>query len=503
MMMAPKKTPAPKEPDIDKLRRAAAALEEVEQRKQTRAFEFYCPYPKQEEFHAGGMTHRERLLMAGNRVGKTYCGAFEMTCHLTGEYPEWWLGRRFYRPIKAWAASDTGLTTRDVVQTKLCGPYGYPAKYGTGMIPKAAVNWTKDVSLARGVTDLFDTVMVTHKTNGRVDGKSILTFKSYEQGRKKWQGDAVDVIWCDEEPDEDIYAEALARIAPTIEGEEGGIIYVTFTPLLGRSKVVIRYTDEASPDRMVVGMTIDDAKHISPEARAKIVAGYLAHEREAREKGVPLLGSGRIFLSPESDLTFTRMDALPAYWWYGWGIDFGIGHPFAAVFMGWDKDADIIYILHTIRMKDKRPLDHAIPMKLLAASAPVAWPQDGHQREKGSAEHLWRLYKKQDLKMMAHHATHVDGSNGTEAAITDMTQYMTTGRFKVAAHLNDWFEEYRNYHRKDGLIVKVHDDIMSATRVGFMMRRFFRQLDTLGAYGKNANGKPQIAQGVEEDLWGA
>lgn len=27
---------------------------------------------------------------------------------------------------------------------------------------------------------------------------------------------------------------------------------------------------------------------------------------------------------------------------------------------------------------------------------------------------------------------------------------MESGRFKVFKHLNDWFEEFRLYHRKDG-----------------------------------------------------
>jgi phage terminase large subunit-like protein len=483
--------------DKSKLLKIAAALQEVEDRKLYRAIDFYSPYPKQLEFHNFGLTKRERLLMAGNRVGKTYCGAFEMACHLTGEYPEWWLGRRFNRPVKAWAASDTGTTTRDIVQTKLCGPYAYPAKYGTGMLPKKAVNWKTDVSLARGVTDLFDTVLVSHKTNGVADGKSILTFKTYEQGAKKWQGEAVDVIWCDEEPPEDVYAEGMARIAPTEITEEGGICYVTFTPLQGRSKVVLRFTDEPSLDRVVVMMTMDDAKHISPEAKKKILDGYLRWQRDARERGVPMLGSGRIFIVPVSDLTEERPLDLPAHWFYGWGIDFGIGHPFAAVAMAWDKDADTIHILHTHRMADARPLDHAAAMKPFIGTAPVSWPQDGHQREKGSAEHLYKLYKKEGLKMMAHHATHADGSNGTEAGIVEMTQYMTTNRWKVAAHLRDWFEEYENYHRKDGLIVKIKDDIMSATRTGFMMRRYFKQLHFLDPWGIKPRSGSNIAKGVD------
>jgi hypothetical protein len=52
-----------------------------------------------------------------------------------------------------------------------------------------------------------------------------------------------------------------------------------------------------------------------------------------------------------------------------------------------------------------------------------------------------------------------------------MYDRMTTGRLRVFSHLNDWWEEFRLYHRKDGLIVKVNDDLMSATRYGMMMRR--------------------------------
>jgi hypothetical protein len=45
---------------------------------------------EQREFHA--MAARERLLMAGNQLGKTLAGAFEMAMHLTGVYPPWWTG---------------------------------------------------------------------------------------------------------------------------------------------------------------------------------------------------------------------------------------------------------------------------------------------------------------------------------------------------------------------------------------------------------------------------
>jgi hypothetical protein len=43
----------------------------------------------------------------------------------------------------------------------------------------------------------------------------------------------------------------------------------------------------------------------------------------------------------------------------------------------------------------------------------------------------------------------------------EMPMRMRDGRLKVTPHLADWFDEYRGYHRKDGLIVKINDDLMS------------------------------------------
>ena len=49
----------------------------------------------------------------------------------------------------------------------------------------------------------------------------------------------------------------------------------------------------------------------------------------------------------------------------------------------------------------------------------------------------------------------------------------------MAKHLNDWFEEFRLYHREDGKIVKVGDDLMSATRYGLMMLRHAKILQVI------------------------
>jgi hypothetical protein len=54
----------------------------------------------------------------------------------------------------------------------------------------------------------------------------------------------------------------------------------------------------------------------------------------------------------------------------------------------------------------------------------------------------------------------------------DMLIRMESGRFKVFDHLNDWWEEFRLYHRRDGKVFKENDDLLAATRYAVMMLRF-------------------------------
>lgn len=195
----------------------------------------YQPYPKQKEFHASGRTHRERLFMAGNQLGKTLAGGYEVAMHLTGLYPDWWEGRRFDEPVRCWASGVTGESTRDNPQRILLGPPQQRSAWGEGAIPHQCL--IGDPAMSRGVADAVDSVVVRHVSGG----ESVVAFKSYEKGREKWQGETLHVIWFDEEPPLDIYTEGLTRTNAT-----GGIVLITFTPLLGMSDVVRLFLVDAS-----------------------------------------------------------------------------------------------------------------------------------------------------------------------------------------------------------------------------------------------------------------
>ena len=195
-------------------------------------------YPKHMEFFKAGATYRERCAICANRIGKTFgMGGYEVTLHLTGEYPDWWPGRRFTKPVRVWAAGKTNETTRDIVQVTLLGDVtshgSRKVTTGTGIIPGDNIGL---ITWKQGVADLIDTVKIRHKSGGW----SLLGLKSYHQGRGSFEGTAQDVIWLDEEPPLDVYGECLIRTATT-----NGIVLITFTPLAGMSEVVKSFRPKA------------------------------------------------------------------------------------------------------------------------------------------------------------------------------------------------------------------------------------------------------------------
>lgn len=420
----------------------------------------YKPSTKQREFHAKGASHRERCLLAANQVGKTLGAGNEIDYHTTGDYPEWWEGRRFHGPTKWWVSNTNNETVRDGPQRILMGE---GLDFGTGTIPASLL---VSHTMARGFPNLVDKVQIRHRSGG----VSQIQFKAYEQGRLKWQGETLTGgVWFDEEPDLEIYSEGLARMAP------GAMSFLTATPLLGMSDVVMQfYPHPDSPDRCLTQMTIWDAEHYTEEERRQRVAAYPPHERDARARGIPMLGSGRIFPIAKEDIEEVALAEIPSHWPQLNGIDFGFAHPFAAVRGAWDRDSDVVHILSTYREAHKTPPIHVAALKPWGAWIRNAWPHDGTQTQKGEGVSLHEIYREAGLKMLPTHATFHSGGYHVEPGLAEMLTRMETGRLRVAAHLSDWFAEFHGYHRKDGKVVKERDDLMDATRCLLMSLRYAR-----------------------------
>jgi phage terminase large subunit-like protein len=466
----------PDQPTAAELREVLSFLKSMDTHKRFNKMLYFEPEAKQRKFFDLGAEALERGILAGNRTGKSEGAAYEVAVHMTGDYPDDWKGARFDHPVKGWVAGLTAQKNREVGQTKLCGQFGVAEAFGTGFIPKD--RFATKPSLAAGVRDTYDTIQVIHKTDGVEDGISIASFKSYDQGREKFQGEALDFCWCDEEPDMDIYSECMTRL------EGIGQMMLTFTALNGLTDVYKRFRDTPTPQRQYVTISLDEVTHFTEKQKATMLEQYPKHERNTRRYGLPMSGSGRVFTIDEEVIKEPTIPFgdIPGHWAFIWGIDFGISknHAFGAVLLGLDREADIVHILHAIKLADQQPIHHSTAILNIASEVPVAWPQDGTQRVAGDTavgKHLHAIYRGFNLKMLPMHAQWAEGGVSTEAAVKDMDQRISTGRLKVSAHLAQWFEEYRQYHREAKPphgIAHVDDDLMGATQKGLMMLRYAR-----------------------------
>jgi len=192
----------------------------------------YQAYHKHFKFWEYGATEPHRAFIAANRVGKTVTGGFECTQHLIGLYRPWWPGRRFTESVDMWICGDTHETIAEIIQPLLFGKHG---EMGQGLIPNRFI---KDISWRRGRNDTIESAIIEHASGN----DSRLLFKSYEAGRKSFQGTHMQVIWLDEEPSMDIFAECLLRLMATRpDGVNWGNLMCTFTPLLGMSDVCLHF----------------------------------------------------------------------------------------------------------------------------------------------------------------------------------------------------------------------------------------------------------------------
>jgi phage terminase large subunit-like protein len=475
-------------PDPNQVRRhAKKMLSNVDYLRKYRRLGFYKPHPKQLEFH--NLMATERCLRAGNQLGKTHAGSAQLTMDALGWYPSWYEGFRFDQPAKierpyeflGWAACTTSTTTRDGVQTKLLGDIRQADGLGTGLIPLD--NIVGRPTMSRGISDFVDTITLRRESGGT----ALIRLKTYEQDRRAFQGESCDEIWLDEDVSRDndsVYGECLARLAAT-----RGRIILTLTPVLGLSPIRKRFKERAGAQCAEVLMGLDDALHIPRDRQGEILGRYSESERATRAYGSDLQGEGAVFTIPV-DAIKAKFDPaeFPAYIRWIWGSDFSHGgmsagsHPFAAVLLAHDPVADIVYVVHAVRMHRALPALHVQAIKNHACwDAPFARPHDSNRgADLATGDTYASIYKKLGLNVRPTHATFRDGGIALEAGIAEMEQRFATGRLKVAAHLTEWLDEYVGYHRVDGLIHKVDDDLLSATRVGLMDLRYAKPLGPAG-----------------------
>ena len=200
-----------------------------------------------------------------------------------------------------------------------------------------------------------------------------------------------------------------------------------------------------------------------------------------------MMGTGRVFPVDEDFIACDSFE-IPTDWKQIGGLDLGWDHPTAYVTIAIEArrgDAEPTFYVTSAYKQSETPIPiHAAAIKGYGDWLPVAWPHDGHVSEKGSGEPIAAQYRAHGVNMLHTHATYPEGGYTVEPGVGIILDMMMAGRFKVFRHLQGWFEEFRQYHRAPPknssslaapAIVKIKDDLMSATRYAVMMSRFAKE----------------------------
>jgi phage terminase large subunit-like protein len=486
--------------ELEDLKKSIEIDRKIIQYERENKLEFYSPYPFQVKFHNDPDKHK--ACTAGNRPGKTECGAAHAAFHATGKYPDWWEGKKYDHPILLIAGGKSNEKVRDLAQAMLLGDPANDKLFGTGYIPKIDIG---NSVRKPGVPNAKLHQYVRHYTDGVYDGDSKITFLAYDAEDQAWMGFPADEVWLDEEPPELIMGQATRAVI-----DRGGSIYMTFTPEDGVTTVVKMinehwsmhhatwmcaagedFTVHLANGKKLVFKTIYGVRgqpgHLTQEKVESSLKGMLPHQQEMRVLGEPMQGSGLIFSHAQEQIMCNPLEMLPDHWPRGGAIDFGgvskKAHPSAAVWGAYDETNDVLYVYDALRMYANEPADVAARILGRPQWIPMFWPHDGN-KTKGSGT-VADEYRHYGVNMFHTWVTNPDdekaegkGGISIEPGLIEMNARFADRRLRIYNTLTDVWEEIRNYHMittaaGQPKIVDRDEDLIQAIRYLLMMLRHF------------------------------
>ncbi len=199
----------------------------------------------------------------------------------------------------------------------------------------------------------------------------------------------------------------------------------------------------------------DQAGHLTQAMKDELWKSIPIHEREARAKGIPTIGIGKIY---PVDLENIKIEpfGIPKHWMRGYALDVGWNKT-AAVWGALDRDSDTLYIYSEHYQGEAEPAVHASAIKSRGALVGQIDPAS-RGRSQHDGKKLIQLYRNEGLTL-------IEADNAVESGIFEVYQRMTTGRLRIFTTCVNLLKELPLYHRdKNGQIVKKNDHCADATR---------------------------------------
>jgi phage terminase large subunit-like protein len=188
--------------------------------------------------------------------------------------------------------------------------------------------------------------------NIQLNGVSI-QFKSYEQGREKFQGAGVRLIWFDEEPPQDIWDECFVRVEA---GQQLDVI-LTMTAIKGMTWVYNRiYQDTSNPDLYVSTAGWDDNPFLTEAQKDQMARGLTPAALKVRREGKFTKRVGLVCHWFDRSKHIRHYDSYDRSWTWYEVLDGGWSDPACWLLVGVDKDNDI-HVVNGYRRQHMKDAD--------------------------------------------------------------------------------------------------------------------------------------------------
>jgi phage terminase large subunit-like protein len=386
-------------------------------------------------------------ILGGNRSSKTERGAFLAASYLLGkdyfrDESSWRYVRDLPIPehgVNVWAVGLDYSVIRDVIwNEKLRRGHRHP-----GLLPALP----NEIITRCSDSDL----QVTAEVNGRV---SHLTCKSAESGAEKFQSASVDLLWIDEECEEDVFNEAYQRTVDC-----GGKIILTLTPLgdisSGARKpwVYDLYKEfkQGRKDVIFISLSTLDNPYIPEEEKVALKQKWAGHpEEKARLYGEFIQRSGLVYDNWTPAVHSVKPFSIPRDWKRIVSIDPAATGPTAAVWGAVDPMWNNVYLYRDYYEKNKIVSEHAKDILIRNGHDQIdIWlidPKWGTQRNAETHKNGMQLYRENGIPCRL-------ANPGEDYGLAVMREYLAATLDKTSRHpkvfvfdtLKTWVWEIEQY----------------------------------------------------------
>lgn len=287
----------------------------------------YPPHAGQEELHTTEHDEEIVLLISANRWGKSEGGMREILWRARGEHP--------YKNVP-------------FIDTIWVGFPDFPF-YNRVTKVKFEQWCPKDWIISFHETEKWAKI---RRADG---GVCIIHFLSYDSGREKWQGAAVDLCWLDEECPEDIFREAMARLI-----DRRGQMLMTLTPVSGMGwiydRIFLPLKQKTLKGKLIEGaLAWYDPKEPFgvgaprvPHLSRKDIIRFAKTVPDEDERSIRVFGqfksrTGVVYKQFRPEVHIVPPFKIPSHWEVWGGLDPGY-HGFAATLFAQSPDGRIFII---------------------------------------------------------------------------------------------------------------------------------------------------------------